>query len=104
MLYNIVMQKEDLEKYLDKDQKIISWLNTAEGKQIVCEYLASLFKEGKIYKEREVTLKISEYHSFMNPTMLRRELIARKLMERKPDGSAYWKVKKFEKLSKNDNK
>lgn len=85
------MQKEGLEKYLDKDGKIIDWPNTAEGKQIVCEYLATLFVVGKIYTEREVTQKISDYHNFMNPTMLRRELIARKLMERKPDGSAYWK-------------
>lgn len=86
------MQKENLEKYLDKDKKITAWPNTAEGKQIVCEYLASLFECGKNYTEREVTLKISEYHTFMNPTMLRRELIARKLMSRKPDGTAYWKI------------
>lgn len=86
------MQKEGLEKYLDKDRKIISWPETKAGKQIVCEYLASFFKEGKIYTEREVTQTISDYHLFMNPTMLRRELIARKLMTRKSDGSAYWKV------------
>lgn len=86
------MQKEGLEKYLDKDGKIISWPNTADGKQIVCEYLASLFESDKNYTEREVTQKISDYHCFMNPTMLRRELISRKLMDRKPDGSAYWKI------------
>lgn len=90
------MQKEDLQKFLDKDGKIIAWPNTADGKQIVCEYLASFFECGKYYTEREVTLKISEYHCFMNPTMLRRELIARKLMARKPDGSAYWKVESDE--------
>lgn len=41
------MQKEGLEKYLDIDGKIIAWPNTADGKQIVCEYLASLFECGK---------------------------------------------------------
>lgn len=87
------MQKEGLEKYLDKDNKVIAWPNTADGRQLVCEYLASLFECDRIYTEREVTQTISGHHSFMNPTMLRRELIARKLMERKPDGSAYWKNK-----------
>lgn len=86
------MQKEGLEKYLDRDGKIISWPNTADGKQIVCEYLANLFECGKNYTEREVTKTISDYHCFMNPTMLRRELIARKLMGRKPDGSVYWRI------------
>lgn len=86
------MQKEGLAKYLDKDGKVTSWPNTVEGKQLVCEYLATLFEAGKNYTEREVTLKISDNHTFMNPTMLRRELIARKLMARKPDCSAYWRL------------
>ncbi len=73
---------------------MITWPNTAEGRQLVCEYLADLFECDKIYTEREVTQAISDHHNFMNPTMLRRELIARKLMERKPDGSAYWKMKR----------
>lgn len=85
------MQKESLEKYLDKNGKIIDWPNTSEGKQLVCEYLSSMFETGIFYKEIEVTKKISEYHSFMNPTMLRRELIIRNLLSRKPDGSQYWK-------------
>lgn len=85
------MQKEGLEKYLDAEGRIISWPNTNEGKDAVCAYLASLFETGKNYKEIEVTRIISEHHCFMNPTMLRRELISRKLLCRKPDCTAYWK-------------
>ncbi|MCQ2982987.1 MAG: DUF2087 domain-containing protein [Treponemataceae bacterium] len=84
-------QKEGLEKYLDSENRVTAWPNTAEGKQLVSEYLASLFETGVTYTERDITLKISQYHTFMNPTMLRRELIARKLMQRKPDCTAYWK-------------
>lgn len=51
------MQKEGLEKYLDKNGKIIDWPNTSEGKQLVCEYLSSMFETGIFYKEIEVTKK-----------------------------------------------
>ncbi len=85
------MLKEGVEKYLDKDGKVIAWPNSNEDKQLVCEYLAGKFEKGIIYKEIEITRVISDNHCFMNPTMLRRELITRKLLSRKPDCTQYWK-------------
>ena len=84
-------QKEGIDRLIDKDGKIISWPKVEADKQLVMEYLASKFEEGRVYKEREVNEVIMSFHDFMNPTMLRRELIGRKLMLRKDDCTAYWK-------------
>lgn len=84
-------QKEGIERLIDSEGKLISWPKVEADKQLAMEYLAEKFEAGRVYKEREVNEIILKYHDFMNTTMLRRELIARKLLCRKNDCTAYWK-------------
>ena len=47
------------------------------------------------YETRDkVNLIIEEFHSFNDIPLLRRELISRKCLSRKDDGSEYWKTNK----------
>lgn len=87
------MKENEIKKYLDCKGRVIDWPSSQKGKDLVCMYLASFFEVNKIYKEIEITKTICNYHCFMNPTMLRRELVVRKYLSRTPDCSAYWKVK-----------
>ena len=44
------------------------------------------------YSEKEVNKIIGVHHSFNDIALLRRELISKRLLERKNDGSIYWKT------------
>ena len=89
-------QKKGIERLIDREGKLISWPKVESDKQMAMEYLASKFETDRVYKEREVNEIILKYHDFMNITMLRRELIARNLLCRKSDCTAYWKDKKLD--------
>ena len=48
----------------------------------------------KKYSENEVNEILDRHHSFNDIALLRRELISRKFLSRKDDGSEYWKTNK----------
>jgi hypothetical protein len=53
-------------------------------------YLLSKFDPTRLYTEKEVNTLLNEYHTFGDPALLRRELFDRGLLDRIPNGSAYW--------------
>ncbi len=61
---------------------------------MVLEYLASKFEAGWEYSEKEINAILDQNHTFGDPAMLRRELFMKKLLDRAPDGSRYWKPDK----------
>ena len=80
---------EELKKYLDNDNKIRVWPKRKEDKKIVVEYLASKFEAEKVYSEKEVNEIILFWHTFNDHTLLRRELVEQKYLNRTPDCKAY---------------
>lgn len=50
------------------------------------------FDARRRYSEREVNEVLNAWHLFGDHCTLRRELITMKLLDRKPDGSQYWKL------------
>ena len=72
-------------------EKIVLWPKKLKDKQIVIEWLSKKFKFEKQYSEKEVNQIIKNHHSFNDVPLLRRELISRLFLNRKDDGSAYWK-------------
>ena len=81
-----------MKQSLDILGQIIRWPKKLVDKVMVLEYLATKFERDKIYSEREVNVIIDKYHVFNDTTLLRRELIGRKHLSRKNDGSKYWKI------------
>ena len=49
-------------------------------------------KAHKQYSEKEINEIIDFSHSFNDTPLLRRELISQKFLDRKDDGSVYWRI------------
>ncbi len=81
--------EEEIKKYLDKDNKISVWPKRKEDKKVVVEYLSSKFEPEKVYSEKEVNQIILSWHTFNDHTLLRRELVERKFLDRTPDCKEY---------------
>lgn len=75
---------------LDANGLVKRWPKKAEERAAVLAALQEKFEKGKDYAEKEVNAVIASFHSFNDITMLRRELISAKLMNRTPDGRRYW--------------
>ena len=83
----------ELEHYLDDQGRLKEWpsrRNRGRFQQIALEYLATQFEPGVLYTEREVNALLNQHHTFGDPALLRRELFERGLVDRVPNGSAYW--------------
>ena len=50
------------------------------------------FENKRKYSEKEINQIIDKYHDFSDTPLLRRELISKKYLARKDDGSEYWKI------------
>ena len=83
-----------MNKLINEFDEIIQWPKKPSVKKIVINWLSNEFN-GKIkYSEKEVNEIIDRHHSFNDIALLRRELISRKFLSRKDDGSKYWKTNK----------
>jgi len=81
-----------MKNLISESNKIIRWPKKSSEKVFIIEYLATKFSCNYKYSEREVNAIINRYHLFEDTTLLRRELISRKYLKRKDDGSEYWKI------------
>jgi len=83
-----------MSKLINEFDEIIRWPKKPSVKKIVINWLSNKFN-GKIkYSEKEVNEILDRHHSFNDIALLRRELISRKFLSRKDDGSEYWKTNK----------
>ena len=82
-----------MNKLINEFDQIIRWPKKPSDKEIVIKYLSTKFNYNKKYTEKEVNLIIDNFHLFEDIPLLRRELVSRKKLSRKDDGSEYWKVK-----------
>jgi len=71
--------------------QILRWPKKPKDKEIVIFFLSSKFQNQLKYSENEVNTIIDKHHLFNDTPLLRRELISRKCLNRKDDGSEYWK-------------
>ena len=80
-----------MNKLINKSEGIVRWPKKPKDKQFTIEWLSPKFKFEKQYSEKEVNQIIKNHHSFNDVHLLRRELISRLFLNRKDDGSVYWK-------------
>ena len=77
---------------LDGTGKITRWPKKRAEKTDVIKYIHSKFQAGKVYTEKEVNEIVNNWHSFGDHALIRREMCAHHLMDRKNDGSEYWVI------------
>ena len=83
-----------MNKIINEFDEIIRWPKKRTDKEIVINWLSYKFNVDQKYSEKEVNEIIDNHHLFNDTPLLRRELISRKYLIRKDDGSIYWKAKK----------
>ena len=81
--------ENELKSFLDEQGRLKSY--PAKRKRQICSliYLASKFERDKLYTEKEVNQVISNWHTFNDWALLRRDLLDSRFLSRKPDGSEY---------------
>ena len=80
-----------MRKLINELNQIVRWPKKPSDKETVIKFLSTKFQSNKIYSEEEVNKIIIQTHLFNDIALLRRELISRKYLFRKNDGSKYWK-------------
>ena len=80
-----------MKKLINEFDAVIRWPKKPSDKEIVINFLATKFNSNKKYSEKEVNRILEKFHLFNDIPLLRRELISRRYMLRKDDGSEYWK-------------
>ena len=82
-----------MDKLINEFDEIVRWPKKPSDKDMVIKFLGTKFDDVSTYTEKQVNTIISKYHIFNDIPLLRRELVSRKILSRKNDGSIYWKVK-----------
>jgi len=82
-----------MEKLINQFDKIVWWPKKLSYKDLVIKHLSTKFKYDKKYTEKEVNSIIDKFHLFEDISLLKRELVSKRMLFRKDDGSEYWKVK-----------
>jgi len=80
-----------LAAYLNPDGTIKQLPFQPSKLQVILDYILEAFTPGVIYTEKEVNMVIRRFH--LDTAGLRRDLIDRGMLERKSDGSQYWRPK-----------
>jgi hypothetical protein len=82
---------QDLKRFLDGQGRLLLWPPSRQrDKIIILDYLASFFKPGQQYSEREVNELLLAHSAIKDPAALRRAFTEYHFMDRRRDGSAYW--------------
>ena len=83
-----------MDRLINEFDEIMRWPKKLTDKESIINWLSTKFKLDKKYSEKEVNEILDNHHLFNDTPLLRRELISRKYLIRKDDGSIYWKAKK----------
>lgn len=90
--YAITKAEQDkaVGKYFDSDGKLLKFPKKEKERVIVLMEIARYFDNEVMYREREINKIIEE--KYEDYVLIRRYMIEYGLIDRKPDGSAYWVV------------
>jgi hypothetical protein len=78
-----------LAAYLNADGSIKQLPHEPTKLRVILDYILEAFTPGVIYTEKEVNMIIRRFH--IDTAGLRRDMIDRGMLQRKSDGSQYWR-------------
>ncbi len=78
-----------LAAYLNTDGSIKQIPGQPAKLQVILNYLLEAFTPGAVYTEKEINMILRRFH--LDTAGLRRDMIDRGMLQRKSDGSQYWR-------------
>ena len=81
--------ENEIRNFLDEQGRLKSYPAKRKRQIYALVYLASKFERDRLYTEKEVNEVISNWHTFNDWALLRRDLLDARFLSRKPDGSEY---------------
>jgi len=85
------MEIPAITQFLDEQGRIARLPAKRRTREAVLAHLASQFESGRVYTEKEVNAICDQWHTFHDYFLLRRELVDQGFLQRRTDGSAYWR-------------
>ena len=86
------MTDDDVRRLTDGAGRLLRWPKRAADRTACLRYLAERFEPGVRHAEAEVNRRIGAWTVGGDHALLRRELVVNGLLERTPDGRAYWRA------------
>lgn len=80
----------ELKSFIDLEGRVTQWPAKRSLQRVALDYLSTKFEAGKVYSESEVNALLNQWHTFSDPTLLRRELFENGHLNRMNDGAEYW--------------
>lgn len=80
-----------LKRLMDDTGRISRWPKRRWERQLVLDFVIEHFTPGEVMTEAEVGVALNRVHSFNDAALLRRWLVDLGMLERRRDGSAYWR-------------
>lgn len=77
--------------FFDVEGRLKQWPAKLQKQLLVLAWLADHFERGRTYSESEVNEILQRAHTFDDWALLRRALFDYRHMDRKADGSSYWR-------------
>jgi hypothetical protein len=81
----------ELRPFVDEAGRLRQWPTKQKTQRMAVAILARLFEPGRVYNERQVNELLLGWHTFGDWALLRRMLFDWGYLDRKSDGSRYWR-------------
>jgi hypothetical protein len=85
---------ELLNRHFDKDGRLVRWPSRTSVQWDVIWVLWSHLPRGEVMTERGVSQRLNDWHLFGDAAILRRTMVERGLLTRKPDATDYKRVER----------
>ena len=82
----------DIAQFFNEQNQCTAWPAKPKKQMQLLQFLAEQFTWKTNYTEMEVNELLNRFHTFKDSALLRRELYMKHFLDRKPDGSAYWRT------------
>ncbi len=82
----------EVRRFMDERGRFKQWPAKRKVQLLALAHLASRLEPGRRYSEREVNDLLHDHHTFNDAAMLRRALFDHGFVDRRRDGSAYWRI------------
>lgn len=81
-----------LDRLLDGAGRVTRWPKRRTERQMILDYLIEFVPRDERLTERQLNDLLGSLHTFRDSPLLRRQLVDAGMLERRTDGSAYWRT------------